>query len=153
MAARSAEIGLFLEGLRCAGCVRRVEQALAASAGVREARVNFTTQRALVEYDPARTDPERLAAAVAALGYEAVPYDPASLERPAERNARAALTRLLVAGFLAANVMLISVALYIGSYSDLDEVTRRALRWLVTALSLPAVTWCAAPGRGSRCAG
>jgi len=145
MAAPGAEVGLFLEGLRCAGCVRRVEQTLAAAAGVREASVNFASQRALVRHDPEATDPGRLAAQVAELGYEAVPYDPTALERPAERNARAALTRLLVAGFLAANVMLVSVALYIGSYSDLDDVTRRALRWLVSALSLPAVTWCAAP--------
>lgn len=141
----TAELGLFLEGLRCAGCVRRVEQALAAEAGVAEASVNFTTQRAFVRFDPSRTDSDALAARVAALGYGALPYDPAAFERPAERDARAALSRLLVAAFLAANVMFVSVALYIGSYSDLDPVARRGLRWLVIALSLPAVTWCAAP--------
>jgi P-type Cu2+ transporter len=143
--ATPAEIGLFLEGLRCAGCVRRVEQTLETADGVNEARVNFTTQRALVRYDSDVTDPERLVAAVAALGYEATPYDPAALDRPAERNAREALVRLLVAAFLAANVMLVAVALYIGSYSDLDETTRRGLRWLAIGLSVPAVTWCAAP--------
>jgi heavy metal translocating P-type ATPase len=145
MAAPSAEIGLFLDGLRCGGCVRRVEQALAALPGVDSASVQLTTQRALVRFDPLRVDAQRLAAEVAELGYEAVPYDPAALERPAERSARDALVRVLVAAFLAANVMLLSVALYIGSYSDLDDATRRALRWLVVALSLPAVTWCAAP--------
>jgi Cu2+-exporting ATPase len=145
MAAASAETGLFLEGLRCAGCVRRVEQALAGAPGVEQASVQFATQRALLRYDPARTDPARLAALVSGLGYEAVPYDPAVLERPALRSAREALVRVLVAAFLAANVMLLSVALYIGSYSDLDAATRRGLRWLAVALSLPAVTWCAAP--------
>jgi Cu2+-exporting ATPase len=145
MAAPGAEIGLFLEGLRCAGCVRRVEQALAAEPGVAEASVNFTTQRAFVRFDPDLTGADALTARVAALGYEAIPYDPAALDRPAERHARAALVRLLVAAFLAANVMFVSAALYIGSYSDLDPVTRRALRWLVIGLSLPAVSWCAAP--------
>jgi heavy metal translocating P-type ATPase len=145
MAAPSAELGLFLEGLRCGGCVRRVEQALGALPGVAEASVQLTTQRALVRFDPSRTDAGRLVAEVTALGYEAVPYDPAALDRPAERSAREALVRVLVAGFLAANVMLLSVALYIGSYSDLDDTTRRALRWVVVALSLPAVSWCAAP--------
>jgi len=145
MAAPSAEIGLFLDGLRCGGCVRRVEQALSALPGVGEASVQLTTQRALVRFDPRRIEPERLVAEIEELGYEAVPYDPAALDRPAERSAREALVRVLVAAFLAANVMLLSAALYIGSYSDLDDVTRRALRWLVVALSVPAVTWCAAP--------
>jgi heavy metal translocating P-type ATPase len=145
MAPADAEVGLFLEGLRCGGCVARVERALAAVPGVADASVQLATQRALVRFDPARADAGRLAAAVAELGYEAIAYDPALLDRPAARAARADLVRILVAGFLAANVMLISVALYIGSYSDLDAETRRGLRWLVVALSLPAVTWCAAP--------
>jgi hypothetical protein len=55
------------------------------------------------------------------------------------------LARLLVAAFLAGNVMLISAALYIGSYQDLDDATRRGLRWLAIALSLPAASWCALP--------
>jgi Cu2+-exporting ATPase len=55
------------------------------------------------------------------------------------------LARLLVAAFLAGNVMLIAAALYIGSYQDLDVPTRRALRWLAIALSVPAASWCALP--------
>ena len=62
MAAPSAELGLFLEGLRCGGCVRRVEQALGALPGVAEASVQLTTQRALVRFDPSRTDAGRLVA-------------------------------------------------------------------------------------------
>jgi Cu+-exporting ATPase len=64
MAAPSAEIGLFLDGLRCGGCVRRVEQALSALPGVGEASVQLTTQRALVRFDPRRIEPERLVAEV-----------------------------------------------------------------------------------------
>jgi heavy metal translocating P-type ATPase len=139
-----AETGLFLEGLRCAGCVHRVERALRQAPGVREASANYSAHRALVVFDEEATSPQQLVRCVEELGYAAVPYDPAALERP-EREARSALTRLLVAFFLAANVMLLSVALYIGAYQDLDAVTRRFLRWLALALSLPAATWCALP--------
>jgi Cu2+-exporting ATPase len=140
-----SEVGLFLSGLRCAGCVHRVEQTLEAAPGVATARINYTTQRALIRFDAGVTRPEALAAEVAALGYEAIPYDPEAIDRPADREARAALVRLLVAAFFALNVMIVAAALYIGSYSDLDDVTRRGLRWLGLALSLPAVTWCALP--------
>jgi Cu2+-exporting ATPase len=140
-----AEIGLFLEGLRCAGCVNRVERALRETPGVCEASVNYTSHRAWLAYDPERTDPQALVARVEALGYAAIAYDPSTLEGGPQREGRRALSRVLVAAFLAGNVMLLSVALYIGSYQGLDAETRRLLRWLALALSVPAVTWCALP--------
>ena len=141
----TAETGLFLDGLRCGGCVNRVERELATMDGVERASVNLTTRRALVRFDALRLDAERIAQRVAALGYAAIPYDPNALDRPAEQEARAALVRVLVAAFLAMNVMLVAVALYIGGYSDLDATTRRALRWYAIGLSVPAVVWCALP--------
>ncbi|MDH5307064.1 MAG: cation-translocating P-type ATPase [Myxococcales bacterium] len=140
-----AETGLFLEGLRCTGCVNRVERALREAPGVEEASVNYTSHRAHVRYDPAHTGGDALVACVEALGYSAIPYDPAALERGPQREARHALSRVLVAAFLAGNVMLLSAALYIGSYQGLDAETRRALRWLALGLSVPAVTWCGLP--------
>ena len=133
-----AEIGLFLEGLRCAGCVNRVERALRESPGVREASVNYTSHRAWLVYEPEQTDPQALIACVEELGYAAIAYDPSALAGGPRREARRALARVLVAAFLAGNVMLLSVALYIGSYQGLDAETRRFLRWLALLLSVPA---------------
>ena len=144
-AAGLAETGLFVDGLRCAGCVSRVERGLRALPGVGEAFVSHTTHRALVRFDPARLGVGDLVASVRELGFQAIPFDPAALERPAAHGARQALTRLLVAAFLAANVMMLAAALYIGSYQGIEPATQRALRWLALALSLPAATWCAAP--------
>ncbi|HVN41086.1 MAG TPA: cation-translocating P-type ATPase [Myxococcota bacterium] len=141
----SATTGLFLDGLRCAGCVHRVERSLREQEGVLDATVDYTTHRALVRFDDARTDRESLVRCVSSLGYAATPFDPESLGGVERRQARSMLARLLVAAFLAGNVMLISAALYIGSYQDLDALTRRALRWVAIALSVPAATWCAAP--------
>ena len=141
----AAETGLFLDGLRCAGCVHQAESALRDSPGVLEASVNYTNHRALVRYDSETTNIESLVRRIETLGFEATPYDPEALERPQQRDARRALVRLLVAAFLAGNLMLVAGALYIGGAEGLDPATRRALRWLGVALSLPAVTWCAAP--------
>ncbi|MGH0034981.1 MAG: heavy metal translocating P-type ATPase [Myxococcota bacterium] len=145
MATAAAETGLFLDGLRCAGCVSRVERELRDAPGVLDAAVNYTTQRALVRFDPAVTDAPGLVRRVEGLGYSAIPYDPESLDRPAQRGAREALARLLVAAFLAMNVMVVAVALYLGSFEGVDPMVRRALRWLAVALTAPAVTWCALP--------
>jgi len=142
--AAPTETGLFLEGLRCAGCAGRVERALRETPGVAEARVDFTSHRARVRHDRALAAAE-LVRRVEDLGYSAVPYDPNALDRPAERGARAALARLLVAAFLAGNVMVAAAALYLGDAGGMEPAVRRALRVLCLALSLPAATWCAAP--------
>ncbi|HME74054.1 MAG TPA: HAD-IC family P-type ATPase, partial [Myxococcota bacterium] len=139
-----AETGLQLEGLRCAGCVHRVEQALRALPGVASASVSYATHRAWVQHERKRVDTPALVDCVNGLGYAATPYDPETVDRPARAHAREALVRLLVASFLAANVMLVSLALYFGT-GTIDETTRRALRWLAIALSIPSVTWCAIP--------
>jgi Cu2+-exporting ATPase len=144
-AAATDETGLFLEGLRCAGCARRVEQLLSETPGVAEAAVDFASLRAWVRHDPDVAPARMLVRRVESLGYAAAPYDPQSLERPAEREGRQALARLLVAAFLAGNVMVAAGALYLGEIEGMDAVTRRALRWLCVALSLPAATFCAWP--------
>ena len=145
-AGRSLEdIGLFLDGLHCAGCVNRVERALRAAEGVDEAAVNYTNHRALVRFDTARSSADALVGVVQELGYDATPFDPDVLERPAAGSQRAALARLLVAAFLAGNVMWLSVALYSGSYQGMDPAVRDVLRWITLALTVPAISWCAAP--------
>jgi len=64
-------VTLRIRGMGCAGCVAGVEQALTRAAGVRDARVSLSEGRAVVEYDPAITDPAALADRVATTGYEA----------------------------------------------------------------------------------
>lgn len=141
----TSEIGLLLDGLRCSGCAHRIERELRQARGVHEATVNYTTHRALVRFDPSDTDVDRLAQAIQALGYTATPYDPEILDRPTAASSRRALARVVVAGFFAGNVMVTAFGLYLGEYQGIDEGVRRALRWLAIALTLPVVTWCAAP--------
>jgi Cu2+-exporting ATPase len=142
-AATLLDTGIFLDGLRCAGCAQRIERLLRETPGVVEAHVNFTTLRAQIRHAPVLAAAD-LVQRVESIGYGAIPYDPAALDRPADRNAREALSRLLVAAFLAGNVMVIAEALYLGQ-NGMEPALRRTLRWLCVALSLPAATWCALP--------
>ena len=59
-----------VRGMHCAACVGKVERALADVPGVADAVVNLATERATIEYDPARADLGRLRHAVEAAGYE-----------------------------------------------------------------------------------
>src|SRR2546421_7790090 len=68
-AAETRRIELPITGMTCAACARRVERGLSKTQGVGAAHVNFATARATVEYDPRRTDIQRLVEAVEGAGY------------------------------------------------------------------------------------
>ncbi|WP_233561285.1 heavy metal translocating P-type ATPase, partial [Sorangium cellulosum] len=55
--------------MTCAACVRRVERALLATGGVRDAKVNLVTRTATVTFDPAAASTDALVAAVEGAGY------------------------------------------------------------------------------------
>ena len=63
------DIQLPVTGMTCASCVSRVEKALAAVPGVRQASVNLATEQAAVNADASVTT-EALAAAVRKAGYD-----------------------------------------------------------------------------------
>ncbi len=61
---------LEVEGMHCASCVNAVEKALERLPGVIDASVNLATERATVEYDPARVGVEDFKRVVGEVGYE-----------------------------------------------------------------------------------
>ena len=62
-------IELPISGMTCAACARRVEKSLSGVDGVASANVNFATEKAAVEYDPASTKADDLARVVEGAGY------------------------------------------------------------------------------------
>jgi Cu+-exporting ATPase len=62
-------------GMHCAGCAARIEKSLRSVPGVRRASVNFATERAAVDFDPAQASVQDLADAVEREGYKAVVAD------------------------------------------------------------------------------
>lgn len=69
--ARVSQVTIDIEGMHCASCVGRVEQALQESAGVIEAHVNLATERALVRYADGATTESALLQAIQGTGYAA----------------------------------------------------------------------------------
>jgi Cu+-exporting ATPase len=81
-----AQFELPIQGMTCASCVRRVERALNGVEGVRQATVNFATQRASVIFDPHRTSRNALSDAVVKAGYEVPALAPAASETTVEMS-------------------------------------------------------------------
>ncbi|MFM7694510.1 MAG: cation transporter, partial [Actinomycetota bacterium] len=128
-----AHVDLALEGLHCAACVGRTEQALAAVPGVARATVNLATERAAVDFDPDRASVPQLVRAVAEAGYGAEPVAGAG-PRPAGRDPL--VPRMIAAVALSVPVVLLSM---------LPPLQFPGWGWLAGALATPVALWCAWP--------
>lgn len=142
MTATLARSEFTLPGVRCAGCIAKIERGLAPVSGVRTARVNMTTKRVAIEHDPALT-PAALREALAGLGFDAQPIaDLAAGDADAgAAESRRLLKAMAVAGFAAMNVMLLSVSVWSGA----SGTTRELFHWLSALIAMPAVAYAGQP--------
>lgn len=128
---------LVLPSIHCAGCIRTVEDTLAAQAGITSARVNLTLKRAAITAEP-DADPTPWIAALARAGYEAHEAETNPVDDKAGRDL---ILRLGVAGFAMMNVMLLSVAVWAGA----SDATRDLFHWISASIALPAALFAAQP--------
>jgi Cu+-exporting ATPase len=132
-------VDLVVTGMTCASCAVHVERSLNGLPSVR-ASVNYATEKAAVEFDPARVTPDDLLGAVGAAGYGAVlPRDVpngdglSGEDESATRNLR---RRLLISGALALPVLLLSM---------IPALQFSGWEWVAFALATPVATWGAWP--------
>ncbi len=138
------EAALMLDGIRCAACVWLNEQHVARLPGVVSFQVNYATHRALLQWDPAQTPLSAVLRAIAAIGYQAHPYDPRRQSELFATQRRDALRRLGVAGLGMMQVMLLAIALYTGLEED-DPVFSPLLRYVSLLFTVPVVLYSAVP--------
>ncbi|MBU1605826.1 MAG: cadmium-translocating P-type ATPase [Alphaproteobacteria bacterium] len=126
-------------GMRCAGCIAKIERGLGDIAGIEAARVNFSAKRVAVRHSPS-LDEKSLIGALRQLGFEAQ----AAVENPLaqdDRETKMLLRALAVAGFGMMNIMLLSVSIW----SGLSGVTRELFHWLSALIALPVVAYSGRP--------
>ena len=126
-------------GMKCAGCIGKIERELPKVPGIAAARANFSAKRVAISHDPA-LDETALTAALLAIGFEAqtVADNPLGVED----KERTRLTRALgVAGFGMMNIMLLSVSIWSGA----DGTTRELFHWLSALIALPVIAYAGRP--------
>ncbi len=135
----TASTRFTVPGMRCAGCIAKIERELPKADGVIAARVNFSSKRVAIEHDPSLAE-EAMTEALLHLGFESQPID----ENPLgdEAGDRKILTRALgVAGFGMMNIMLLSVSIWAGA----EGATRELFHWLSALIALPVIAYSGRP--------
>ena len=137
-------VTLIADTMHCGLCMVTTEDALKKLPGVREARANLSMRRIRVVLDRSRNRVEDLLAALESVGYPAAELIDG---RDAEAQARDLdfLKRLGVAGFAAANIMLLSVSVWSGTGTDMGAGIQGMFHWISALIALPAVLYAGQP--------
>ncbi|MEE1877080.1 heavy metal translocating P-type ATPase [Altererythrobacter litoralis] len=126
-------------GMRCAGCIAKLERELPKVEGIAEARVNFSAKRVALRHDPDLAE-EQLIEAIEALGFEVQRLEDNPLGRD-DADRRMLLRATAVAGFGMMNVMLLSVSVWSGA----GGVTKQLFHWLSAIIAIPVIAYSGRP--------
>lgn len=141
----SSRMDLAVDGVHCAGCIRRIEVALAQIPGLHEARLNFSTKRLVVAWEDGLMSPNTVIERLSDMGYRAYPFVQADVEDAGAKRGRDLLICLAVSGFAAMNIMLLSVSVWSGNATDINSETRDLFHWLSALIALPAAAYSGRP--------
>ncbi len=123
-------VSLKIQGMTCASCVTKIEDALRLSPGVIRADVNLGSNNAGIEYLPLMTDLDSLKKAVESAGYKASIEKPLSKEEDAKlREYRTLLRKFIVAAIISVPVIVVSYPQFFPVLKDMDMNVLRLL-WI-----------------------
>ncbi|MGE0180653.1 MAG: heavy metal translocating P-type ATPase [Parvularculaceae bacterium] len=123
---------LSVPGMKCAGCINKIEKGLSTLPGVVSARVNLSTKRVSVVWNKSDHTPP-LIDALNGLGFAA--HLSSVQGRTEDNELRRLIRALAVAGFGAGNIMMLSVGVWAGA----GEEARALFHWLSAAIALPVL--------------
>ncbi|MEE8320267.1 MAG: heavy metal translocating P-type ATPase, partial [Gammaproteobacteria bacterium] len=139
------EASLILEGIVCPACIWLNETRLSALDGVTAVQVNYSNNRARIRWDDTQIHLSGILKTISNLGYSAYPYDPEKEQVVLEKERKAQLRRIGLAGVLGMQVMMISIALYTGDWSGGDAISRDFFYWTALFMTFPVVFYSARP--------
>lgn len=133
------EIFIIIDGIHCTACVWLNEKVLFNTAGIVEASINATTNKAKIVWDETQTSLAEIFNKIQAIGYNPYPYDPKTAETRINSQRREFYAKLLVGIFCVMNIMWIAVALYSGYFSGIDAKIKDILHFAEFVLATPVL--------------
>jgi Cu+-exporting ATPase len=138
------KISFPVEGISCASCVSKIENALNSLGGVLYARLNFAAAKAQVEFLPSVVSPKDIQEALKALGYKARLDLAGEIRSGSEQERRAVELSLLKKKFIA-GLVLSSLIMAFGmkwAPTSFLGVSEESLPTLLFLLATPVQFWC-----------
>jgi Cu+-exporting ATPase len=134
---------LQVRGMDCAECTRHVEQAIASLPGVQEVRVLLSSEKAIVEVNPALVDVSQLRKAVEGAGYT-MSEASSSVGKEETSRSLSRFTRpiLTLFGLVFGVVLLVVIAgEWLGLFKRVTDVIPWYLGWCLVVLAGYSIFW------------
>jgi len=135
----TASLELPIQGMSCASCVLKIENALLETMGVTKATVNLATEKSKVEYIPEQTNLSEIKKVIESTGYKVLEVEDKEVE-DYERMIREKEYRKLKSKFIFA--LIISILVLVGSLDWIPGIpqilTNYYLLWI---LATPVQVW------------
>lgn len=128
------QVDLSVPDVHCGACIATIESALKKLDGLEDARVNLSTKRVSASWRDG-SPPPPIMSTLSNLGYAAHLFDPGAGDK--DEQLSELIRALGVAGFAAANIMLLSVSVWSGA----DAATRDFLHIVSALIALPALIY------------
>jgi P-type Cu2+ transporter len=132
---------LAVEGISCAGCAMKIENALNAKPGV-EARVNVTRKQLTLVWNGNAARGGALVSETEKLGFR---FSPIANENSDGAEEKFLLRCLAIAGFSSGNIMIFSLALWFSNRDSMGSATQDLFHWFCALISLPTVVYAGRP--------
>ncbi len=133
------QLELAVPDVHCATCISTIEKDLDKLDMVSNARVNLSTKRVRVTFDPELGAPRELTRAVLDSGHRVLLLD--NVDEEDDGQLKGLIRALAVAGFAAGNIMLFSVSIWSGA----EPTTRDMFHWISALIAIPAVGYAGQP--------
>ncbi len=130
-----------LAGLYGAGCVLAIEKLPRFLPGVQESRVNLTTARIRVSWNPQQVELPEIARTLDRLGYKPHALDEDENAATERAESRRRLVHIAIAGACAGNAMLVAFAMYYGFFSGIADEHLQLFRWTSAGLAAVSLFW------------
>ena len=137
------EITLMLEGLNCAACAWLIEKQLNKQNGIESIEVNYTSLTAKLKWNQEQIALSKILNLIRNIGYIAIPFEPRIQYQQLLTAHSQQLKRIGITAVLGMQVMIISVALYFGHYSGIDDSWKQFFHKLGLLFTLPIMFYSA----------
>ncbi|EOQ86883.1 copper-exporting ATPase [Leptospira yanagawae serovar Saopaulo str. Sao Paulo = ATCC 700523] len=140
-----SEVSIQITNIHCSACVWINEKVLGEENGILSAQINFASGRARIRFDASKIKISRILSLIRAIGYKPILFSPTEGNLQKSKQLKTLLLRIGVAGFCFGNIMILSVALYSGYFTGIDQSLKRMFHYASWVFATPAYLYSGFP--------
>lgn len=133
------EVSFIITQIHCIACVWLNQKILNNTDGILQVDINYTNNKAKIIYDKTKINLSQIVQKIRSIGYDAMIYDPKTLEIINAKERKEYYTRMIIGIFCTMNIMWIAVAQYSGYFLGMDIEVKNILNIASFLLATPTL--------------